>query len=663
LKNRCRIHKLVAVILGLLLVAANPLAAFSAGGNLSGIKDNELVLTTFDANGNVSGIQVLNHLRISGEGQVQVTDKSAYSLTSLRNLYGKEKLVVQDGQIAINTQVEGLKDIYYLATLDQSAVKDMKFPVNIDIQYFLDGQQVKPAELLGKSGHLKIVVTVENTTGTPKVLEFQNDQGETVSKEAVIFTPYVVSLSGWKFDNRYFDNVTAPGVGGESPEGVVTDVQGVTTVSWTIPLIPPSYPSKQYAVLEADGRNIQLDSFDIAIIPVLPESSQTDSLSGIKTAFEKLYSGFESIEQGVGAESKPDTLLYGFNTLLKGLGNERAEGTVINGLRQISSGIDSLYSNLVKIRMGIATPGFDPATFNAAQGKDAGGRSPGAKDAIDLVRSSVDKQLIPAVDAQQQLVAGLNGVIGNPADVGQTPSATTSLYNDINTLKSLAGSGPAADLISKAIIPKINVLSGNLSALEKGGQITTSAGQVDFPASLVAVKAGLGQVNDSLARTSAGLDQVVQGLGDVKADGTPVPVLLEGKPGTILFAMATIKDGSDALYQGVSGQVVPGLKKMQSGVAQIGEGASTAKVSLAAGLVDLSSAGAIKDSLKANVEAVDTFLGKPDGAQGSVIYVFRTAPVKPAAGGLTNGLIALVVLLGLLAALGRGQSTPVKMEA
>jgi len=663
LKNRCRIHKLAAIILGLLLVAANPLAAFSAGGTVSGVKDHELVLTTLDTDGKVSGIQVLNHLRISGEGQVQVKDKTAYRLTSLRNLYGREKLGVQDGQITISTQVEGLKDIYYLATLDQSAVKDIKFPVSIDIQYFLDGKQVKPAELLGKNGHLKMVVTVENTTGTPKVLEFQNDKGEIVSKEAVIFTPYVVSLSGWKFDNRYFDNVTAPGVVGESPEGVVTDVQGVTTVSWTIPLIPPSYPSKQYAVLEADGKNIQLDSFDIAIIPVLPETSQTDSLSGIKTAFESLYAGFDSIQKGVGIDSQPDTLLYGFDTILKGLGNDQAEGTVINGLRQISSGMDSLYDNLVKIRMGIATPGFNPATFSAAQGKDAEGKSPGAKDAIDLVRASVDKQLIPAVDAQQQLVAGLNGVIGNPSDAGKTPSATTSLFNDINTLRTLAGSGPAGDLISKAIIPKLNVLSGNLNALEKGGKITTADGQVDFPASLDAVKAGLGQVNDSLARTSAGLDQVVKGLGDVKADGTPVPVLLEGKPGTILFAMATIKDGSDQLYQGVSGQVVPGLKKMQSGVAQIGEGASTAKVSLAAGLVDLSSADAIKESLKANAEAVDTFLGKPDGAEGQVMYVFRTAPVKPKAGGLTNGLIALLVLLGLLAAVGRGQSTPVRMEA
>lgn len=663
MKNRGRIHKLMVALLVFALVAAAPLAAFGAGGTVSQIKDHELVLTTLDGNGNVSGIQVLNHLRINGEGQVQVADKVAYGISSVRNLYGKEKLVAGDGQLVINTEVKGSKDIYYLATLEQSAVKDMKFPINLDIQYFLDGQELKPAELLGKSGHLKIVVTVENTSGVPKVLEFQNDKGEIFTKEAIVFTPYAVSLSGWKFDNKYFDNVTAPGVGGESPEGVVTDIQGVTTVSWTIPLIPPSYPSKQYAVLEADGKNIQLDSFDVAVIPVLPETSQTDSLGGIKTAFENLYAGFDSIEKGVGSPSQPDTLLNGFNTVLQALGNDRAEGSVINGLSQISGGLDSLYDNLVKIRMGIATPGFDPTTFNAAQGKDAEGRIPGARDAIDLVHLSVDNQLIPAVEAQETLVTGLSGVIGNPTDVGQTPSASTSLFNDLNTLKAAAGSGPAADLINKAIIPKVSILSGNLNALQKGGQITTSAGQVDFPASVGAVKAGLGQVGDSLGKASAGLDQVVKGLGDVKADGTPVPVLIEGRPGTVLFAMATLKDGGAKLHSGVSEQLVPGLLKMQAGVGQIGEGASTAKVSLAAGLVDLSSAGAIKDSLKANADAVDTFLGKPDNASGEVIYVFRTAPVQPQAGGMVNGVIALVILLGLLAAIGRGGAPSVTVEA
>lgn len=652
----------MVIVLTLALVVA-PLVTYGAGGTVSQIKDNELVITALDGNGNVSGIQVLNHLRLNGEGAVQVTDKSAYKLTSARNLYGKDKPVISDGQVVFNTELKGSKDIYYLATLEQSAVKDMKFPVNLAIEYYLDGKQLKPAELLGKSGHLRIVVTVENTSGVPKILEFQNDKGEKFSQEAIVFTPYAVSLSGWKFDNKIFDNVTAPGVGGESPEGVVTDIQGVTNVNWTIPLIPPVYPSKQYAVLEADGKNIQLDSFDIAIIPVLPETSQTDSLGGVKNAFEQLYAGFDSIGKGVGSPTQPNTLLNGFGTVLQALGNDRAEGTVINGLGQISGGLDALYGNLVKIRMGLATPGFNPATFDAAKGKDADGRSPGAKDALGLVQLSVDQKLVKAVEAQETLLTGLSGVIGNPADVGKPPAANTSLFNDLNTLKAAAGSGPAADLISKSIIPKMTVLSGNLNALQKGGKITTSAGPVDFPASVGVVKAGLGQVSDSLGQSSAGLDQMAKGLGDVKADGTPVPVLVEGKPGTILFAMAALKDGGKKLHAGVTQQLVPGLVQMQSGVAQIGEGATTAKVSLAAGLVDLSSAGAIKESLKANADAVDTFLGKPDNAVGKVVFVFRTAPVQPKAGGMVNGLIVLVIMLGLLAAVGRGGAPSIKMEA
>ncbi len=662
MKHRGRMQKFMVFLLAFALVAA-PLVAYGAGGTVSQIKDNELVITSLDANGNVSGIQVLNHLRVSGEGAVQITDKSAFKLSSVRNLYGRDKIAISDGQVVVNTELKGLKDIYYLATLDQSAVKDMEFPVNLAIEYFLDGEQLKPAELLGKSGHLKIVVTVENTSGVPKILEFQNDKGEKFLKEAIVFTPYVVSLSGWQFDNKFFDNIIAPGVGGESPEGVVTDIQGVTNVSWTIPLIPPAYPSQQYAVLEADGKNIQLSSFDIAVVPVVPETSQTDSLGGMQTAFENLYAGFDSIDKGVGSPTEPNTLLNGFSTLIKALGSDRADGTVLNGLSQIKGGLDALYGNVVKIRMGLATPGFNPATFDATKNADADGRSPGAKDALGLMQLSVDGQLVKAVEAQQSLISGLSGAIGKPADVGKPPAADTSLFNDLNTLKAAAGSGPAADLISKSIIPKLTVVSGNLDALQKGGKITTSAGQVDFPASLGAVKAGLGQVSDSLGKTSAGLDQVVKGLGDVNADGTPVPVLIEGQPGTVLFAMAALKDGGNKLHTGVNQQLVPGLIQMEGGVAQIGQGAATAKASLATGLADLSSAGAIKESLKANAAAIDTFLGKPDNAVGEVVFVFQTAPVQPKAGGVVNGVIALVIMLGLLGAIGRGTAPSVEMEA
>ncbi len=48
------------------------------------------------------------------------------------------------------------EDIYYQGTTDQD------LPVSVKLTYYLDGKEIKPADLKGKSGHLKIQVDYTN---------------------------------------------------------------------------------------------------------------------------------------------------------------------------------------------------------------------------------------------------------------------------------------------------------------------------------------------------------------------------------------------------------------------------------------------------------------------------------------------------------------------
>ena len=169
-----------------------------------------------------------------------------------------------------------------------------------------------PAQLAGRTGKIKIVCEVENLTGESQMLEFKDPEGQPITKEMMVYTPYAVSVSGVQLDNDKFANIQAPGVPEVSPEGVLTNVQGVTSVSWTVPLIPPAYPAKQYIVLEADGRNIELPSFNIGVMPVLPTTSSIDNLTGSLT---QLYDGFDQIAKGIGASNKDATLLYGLSAV------------------------------------------------------------------------------------------------------------------------------------------------------------------------------------------------------------------------------------------------------------------------------------------------------------------------------------------------------------
>ncbi|HAA08371.1 MAG TPA: hypothetical protein DCD98_01230, partial [Syntrophomonas sp.] len=342
-----KFHKLLTLFMVLSLVLVLPLSAAGSGAAPENIIDNELVVSTLGEDGTITGMQVLNHIRVFGEGAYSIEDSSRFKLSSIRNLYSSDKINLSDGKINMNITAEGFSDLYYLAQLDQEEIAKVDLPVSVNLEYYLDGQKVQPSQMAGKSGQVKIVIEVENLTGEPQMLEFKDSDGETVTQEMMVYTPYAVSISGVDLDNSKFANIKAPGVAGESPEGVLANVQGVTSVSWTVPLIPPAYPAKQYVVLEADGKNIEMPSFNIGVMPILPTTSSIDNLTSSLT---QLYDGFNQIHQGIGASNQDATLLYGL-------------AAVKNGLHQVVDGLATVESNLKMIRVGLANPNFDASSY------------------------------------------------------------------------------------------------------------------------------------------------------------------------------------------------------------------------------------------------------------------------------------------------------------
>ncbi len=608
----------------------------NAQGNPEKILDNELVISNLNDNGEIASIQVLNHLRVSGKGNVTIEDKSKYKLSSARNLYSTDKVTIQDNNLKIKANIpagDAFGDVYYLAELDKKEIASIDMPVKIKVEYFLDGNKIAPSKLSGKSGRLKIVCHVENTTGEMKELEFTDSNGEVVKTETEVFTPYVVSLSGWEFDNRKFSNISAPGIAGESPEGVLINVQGITQVSWTVPLVPPKYPASQYTVLEADGKDIELPSFKIGVIPIVPTTAEIDNLGTVQESLGMLYDGFDQIEAGVGAPNKDQTLLFGLSSLK-------------DGLHQVSGGLTTLKDNLKQIRFGLQNPAFEAVSYNALSGADASGNTPGVKDAVGLLKSNVDEKFLPAFTAQKLVLSTLETTVGTAADKGQQPSLTTSLYNDVNMLKGAVAGTPAEQIITGAIEPKLTAIAKNVAVFRDGGTLITSGGTMDFPASVSALELGANLMSDSLKKVDQGLTIMVLGLGQVDANGNPVKVMLNGSPGSLLYAL-------DYLQAAIDGQMVPGIVQLQDGTGQIGSGAVGAKEAIAAGLQTFESVGAIVSALEDNASQADTFLGKPEGAYGTVAYVFQTPEVSKDANAMLYGLGAIIIALIILVAIGR----------
>ncbi len=647
LKNK-KSKSYIVLLLSMLLVLAPVLAANSANaGNVTQVQDNELVVSTLNDAGNIDAIKVLSHMRVSGSGNVTVQDQSKYKLSSVRNLYGSEKIVQNGSSLGVNFKLDssnGYKDVYYLSELEKGEISKVNMPVSVKVSYYLNDEKLDASKLAGKSGHLKIVCEMENLTGAKKVLEFKNNKGEMVKSESMVYTPYVVSLSGWEFDNKKFSNIKAPGIAQQSPEGVIVDVQGKTSVSWTVPLIPPAYPAKQFTVLEADGKNIDLPSYKIAVIPIVPTTSAVDNMGTFQESFSKLYGAFDSIQNGVGSPSKDATILFGLSSLKDGMG-------------QVSGGLVSVSKTLKDIRFGLSNPSFDKNSYDSAKGADAKGAKPGVREALTLSKTALDSKIIPGMEGQKKVLTAMEATMGKPsAEAAVQPTLGTSLYNDITFMKELVKGTPAEDVINKAMAPKIMAMGANLGVMRDGGNLITAGGAIPFPASVSALSTGIEQISSGIGKANNGVGMIVMGLGQVDANGQPVPIMMNGKPGSILYALTYLQEAID-------GKMVPGVTKLMDGSSKIADGTVQAKEAIAGGLDKMAAAPAIVSALQENASQANSFLGIPEGANGSVVYVYQTPEVSAAAAAMKYGFGAIILALITLFAIGRPKSAAQFAEA
>ena len=108
------------------------------------IGKDESVYLLSDANGNVYNTIVSDHL-VNTDDAATIEDKS--TLSDIKNVKGDEEFK-QDGD-KLTWQADG-NDIYYQGTSDEEA------PVSQKVTYYLDGDEIAPADLAGKSGKVTI---------------------------------------------------------------------------------------------------------------------------------------------------------------------------------------------------------------------------------------------------------------------------------------------------------------------------------------------------------------------------------------------------------------------------------------------------------------------------------------------------------------------------
>ena len=148
----------------------------------------ETVYVLADAQGSIRQVIVSNWVK-NGEGSDMLPDVS--DLSNIENVKGYEDYTPGENG-TLTWEAQG-SDIYYQGTSDK------ELPVDVKLSYTLDGQEIAPEELAGKSGR----VTIR--------FDYENREKQTVSingREEEIYVPFAM-ISGMVLPSDTFSNVEA----------------------------------------------------------------------------------------------------------------------------------------------------------------------------------------------------------------------------------------------------------------------------------------------------------------------------------------------------------------------------------------------------------------------------------------------------------------------
>ena len=388
----------------------------------------ETVYVNADATGNSDEVTVSDWLKNSGSVSGNLTDESI--LKEIKNVKGDETFTENGDQLTWNTAGE---DIYYQGTTDK------ELPVSVKLTYFLDGKEVKPDELKGKSGHLKIQV------------QYTNNEKKTVTvdgKEEEVYTPFVM-MTGMILPNETFSNVTIDN------GKVISDGSRNIVVGFGMPGLKDSLDLDEETTKEAEDKGVTIpenfemeadvtdftmsSTFTVALTDLLDDmdmdniidvDSLKDSLNELEDAALELVSGSGTLADGASTladgvssyTAGADELNAGIQKYLGSNGELNGSVTeYVNGVGKVVKGVKDYTSGTNALANGVTSyvAGEQKSAAGAAQLSQLSKGLEQVQTAVDTLSKAADgkgEATDDLVIAANQLAAGtkqLQAVLGS----------------------------------------------------------------------------------------------------------------------------------------------------------------------------------------------------------------------------------------------------------
>ena len=314
----------------------------------------ETVYVVSDASGKQQKVIVSEWLK-NPENATELTD--ATDLKDVKNVKGDETFT-EGADGSLTWQAEG-KDIYYQGTTEK------ELPVEMKITYTLDGKEIAPEELAGKSG--KVTIRMDYTNK-------QKVKTEVNGKTEEVYVPFT-AITGMILSNK-FDNV-------EVTNGkLISDGKNQVVVGVAMPGLNESLKIADmdldtkleipdYVEVSADVKDFSLDMTltmimsDVLSDLKLGDMDLTDETEALKSAVNEYVTGVNSLRDGVNSYTQgaaklsdgitslkkgSDALTQGVGTLVSAVG---AISDSFQGEEGLMSGAAALAAGVKKLDVGL----------------------------------------------------------------------------------------------------------------------------------------------------------------------------------------------------------------------------------------------------------------------------------------------------------------------
>lgn len=452
---------------------------------------------------------------------------------------------------------------------------DAALPVTTRVTYYLDGQEIAPGSLAGRSGRVRIR------------FDYTNHTRETVTVDGQDYTVCVpfTAVTALILDGTKFTNI-------EAENGKVLDLDGQTAVlGMAMPGLADSLclsgfePMKDVEIpaffeISADVTDFALDFTATILTPSALDDldlSDIDDLTDLSDALDKLTDATDEVADGAGALADGIQAYYdGFQQYADGVKN------LNEGAQTLADSLTQLYDNGQTLLTGINT----------------------LRDGLSAVSGSVSGGTA-GKETQAKLSEALTPAI---TDYGTT--LVTDVCSDAELQAALGTLTPERQKV---------LLSALQNALGKAAanDIPAFAGTVAATTSELLMQSMPGD----FAQLLAGLDQLAQG-----ADTYMKAV------GQVSQGASTLADGSAQLND-ASAELYGGLTELHEGAAALRDGVQEFSKKAGKELGDDFGDGLqnVVRRLKAVQQAgkaYQTFTGLADGMTGNVKFIVETAEIK-----------------------------------